>query len=306
MKNLNKKNFRIIDATHVSSGGGQIILELLLKELDLSKNDILLCSKNISQNSHAKTVTIESEISRIFWYVSHLGIRNTHRVININSSISIGAIHFSNIVYFHNVTFFDRNAVKIYQKLVLLLCIKYEYLVQTNYAQIILKNSIGIESKKLPFYREYTRREGVHIENKYRVFHISSEATHKQNFMFDEVVDLLDKKGYQLYSTNEYGNDSVVVSISNIENRDLLDLLEKGGILLNTSRTESLCLPLIEAAQRGLTILTYDAPYVWEVVDNVYSFKTVDELREMINKESLNKEASLVIENNLNQLNSLL
>lgn len=306
MKNLNKKNFRIIDATHVSSGGGQIILELLLKELDLSKNDILLCSKNISQNSHAKTVTIESEISRIFWYVSHLGIRNTHRVININSSISIGAIHFSNIVYFHNVTFFDRNAVKIYQKLVLLLCIKYEYLVQTNYAQIILKNSIGIESKKLPFYREYTRREGVHIQNKYRVFHISSEATHKQNFMFDEVVDLLDKKGYQLYSTNEYGNDSVVVSISNIENRDLLDLLEKGGILLNTSRTESLCLPLIEAAQRGLTILTYDAPYVWEVVDNVYSFKTVDELREMINKESLNKEASLVIENNLNQLNSLL
>lgn len=306
MKNLNKKNFRIIDATHVSSGGGQIILELLLKELDLSKNDILLCSKNISQNSHAKMVTIESEISRIFWYVSHLGIRNTHRVININSSISIGAIHFSNIVYFHNVTFFDRNAVKIYQKLVLLLCIKYEYLVQTNYAQIILKNSIGIESKKLPFYREYTRREGVHIQNKYRVFHISSEATHKQNFMFDEVVDLLDKKGYQLYSTNEYGNDSVVVSISNIENRDLLDLLEKGGILLNTSRTESLCLPLIEAAQRGLTILTYDAPYVWEVVDNVYSFKTVDELREMINKESLNKEASLVIENNLNQLNSLL
>ena len=35
-------------------------------------------------------------------------------------------------------------------------------------------------------------------------------------------------------------------------------------------------------------------------------FQTVDELREMINKESLNKEASLVIENNLNQLDSML
>ena len=124
--------------------------------------------------------------------------------------------------------------------------------------------------------------------------------------MFEEVVDLLDRKGYQIYSTNEYGNNSVVVSISNIENGDLLELLEKGGVLLNTSKTESLCLPLVEAAQRGLTILTYDAPYVWEVVDNVYSFRTVDELREMINKESLNKEASLVLENNLNQLDSIL
>lgn len=306
MKNRYKKNFRIIDATHVSSGGGQVILELLLKELDLSKHDILLCSKNFREKGRVNMVTIESELSRIFWYIAHLGLRNTHRVVNINSSICLGAIGFSNIVYFHNVLFFDRTAVKIYQKLVLSLSRQYEYLVQTNYAQKILKNSIGIESKKFPFYREYSRRKTVDNLNKLRIFHISSDATHKQNFMFEEVVDLLDRKGYQIYSTNEYGNNSVVVSISNIENGDLLELLEKGGVLLNTSKTESLCLPLVEAAQRGLTILTYDAPYVWEVVDNVYSFRTVDELREMINKESLNKEASLVLENNLNQLDSIL
>lgn len=300
------KGLRIIDATHVVSEGGKVILKTVLDTLDLSEKDFLLYSGIDEIRTNARVILVQSEIQRIVWYISNGFRHKSHRVINLNSSICIGALGFINVVYFHNVLFFERRLVKTYQKLTLSLCSNYQYFTQTKYSQHILWTSIGVKSKLLPFYRGIDAHSDRRKNNIKRIFHISSKSPHKQNHFLEELIEDFKEEGYSIYSTIDYTAKSGVISLKDIPNDELLKNFDEGGILLNTSGIESLCLPLIECAQRGLTIITYDAPYVREVVDNVYFFKNLAQLKDIVRGGITEKPSRLVVANEIEKLNELL
>lgn len=295
---------RIIDATHISSDGGHVILDLYLSNVQISKNDILLLSYD-REYIELKTIIIKSEIERILWYLANRNLKKDYYVINLNSSLCLGAYMFHNKVYFHNVLLFNKWTKRNYQRLAYKVCKERNIYAQTlsssNVVCSVQKDSVSL----LPFYKNISQAiNKSHIHK--RIVHISSDLPHKQNHFIEKIVAQRQiREEYEIYSTVDRLKVFGIKIIPKMNNEDMLSFINSSEILINTSAQESFCLPLVEAAMLSKKIVSFNAAYVNEVVDNVYLFNTQEELIEIL-KNDVNKKARIKIKNNLNNLNEIL
>lgn len=295
---------RIVDATHISSDGGHVMLDLYLNNVEMSKNDILLMSYD-REYIGLKTIIIKSEIERILWYLANRNLKKDYYVINLNSTLCVGAYKFYNKVYFHNVLLFNKWSKRTYQCLAYKVCKERKIYAQTLSSSKVVSSVQKDPVTLLPFYKNISRvKNDSHIHK--RIVHISSDLPHKQNHFIENIVSqkqIRDK--YEIYSTVDRLKAFGVKIIPKMDNEDMLSFINSSEILINTSAQESFCLPLVEAAILSKKIVSFNAAYVNEVVDNIYLFNTQEELIEILEND-INKSATIKVKNNLKNLTEYL
>lgn len=296
---------RIVDITHVKSAGGGTIFQLYMQNVSLTGEDFLLGPAG-AYETNAKCIEISSEVARCAWYLRNQHLVASHDVISLNSTLCICATRFTSAIFFHNVLLLKNQYKLIYQRLSYFLSRKHKVYAQTEAARRVINTISKNKCLLLPFYPIISPPLEIQKVSK-RIFHISSQNDHKQNHFVETLLDNSTiSNDYEIYSTVEFPEYPAVNHIKNLPHKELISLMASGEILLNTSRSESLCLPLVEAAQLGLTIVSFDSAYVREVVDNIYTFTTEEELLATFLNAFKCKRPRISIANKLTDLKSKL
>jgi len=166
---------------------------------------------------------------------------------------------------------------------------------QTKAVQKSLKENMGVRAELYPFYKD---AQPLQVEKIYDFCYVGSGVNHKNNLRLLEAVENLSAKyAFRLVMTIEDSPQNKVLMermafINNKFSREIvvnMGLLPPGRIgevysasnaLVFPSKAETIALPLIEALQHGLKVLSSDLPFTHQVVENpiVFNPKSVEDI----------------------------
>ena len=293
-----------IIAPNIKSGGGKELLEYLLEYIDENYVDIKVnvyvdISSNIENKQKRNVIVMTSKLSKIMLFFK----------------LFENAIYFGNLppirksknslVYFHNTyllmslrKMFSTNSefinkimdlvkqiyIKIFAKNVdFIVC-------QTEVVSKQIKKKFLYENIKiLPFYKKCERMD---VEKKFDYCYISLAHPHKNHKKFFDALKILEQKKLPLSFavTIELDKQYLIKMIEEINKNDIIKIINFGMIskekvcklyaqskcLIFPSLEESFALPLIEAADIGLDVISSDLDYVYQVIDPSLTFNPND------------------------------
>ena len=185
---------------------------------------------------------------------------------------------------------------------------------QTEAVYKTLWENLHVKSELYPFYRVASP---LHLVKKYDFCYVGSNAPHKNNkLLLKAVEELSNRYVFSLVMTIEHTPDNMelIDNIDRINNRFSRDIIINKGLIpanevaeiyaaskamVFPSLAETLGLPLIEALQYGLKVLSSDLPFTHQVVENpiVFNPESVDEIVQVM-EHFLNGAYSEVIQKN--------
>lgn len=313
---MNKSRKILIDAYHLNIGGGAILLDELLITLISENLDfrVILDQRNYLQQKkleRGKYFICNNIIERhiLLWKYRDEG----SSVLYLN-----GIPPFMNFTkattycYFQNVNIFN-NRIKRWYFFRTKKNIDY-WVVQTLITEKLLKDHLGsINVYCLPFFRSIRSTTELKRSNKALFLYPTSNFDHKNNDViirvFSKNLRLKNNKELFLFITldNPINNDNIKFT-GTLPHTDLVALMEKCDVILNSSLNESFGLYLIEAAMLKKPIISIDLPYVHEIINPTITFKSEEDLMLKISELKLEtlKPATMKIRDKRKELLNLL
>ena len=326
----------LVDAMYINSGGGKVLLDFLIGELNNKKISVYyfldLRLKNQLKDQSIKNVTYQ----KASLYKRHLFYKH-------NKNKFSKVLCFSNLpptirmdcevyTFFQNILLFESRSNSFLNRLKGSV-IKYFkknsdfWIVQSDTVKNRILSILGKHTDVLvlPFYNE----ERVLVKTKkmnlksLNFLYVSSGETHKNhvkllaafckfNFLFPNanLIVTIDKKFNKLIELIDFYKNKNV-SIKNFGFKDSIDqLYGEADICIYPSLAESFGLGLIEAAQAKLPIICSNLPYALEAVFPASTFNPYCEDSIFSSlcdfKSYLNKPSIIKTNNNINKIIKLL
>lgn len=294
-----------IEASHTYFGGGFVLLDQIL---DYCENNALCVKVYVGyKDVHAefakrkyehiilkKTNSI-STLYRYCWNRQHILF-----FCNLPPFVQ----NLGSVLYAHNILFFktptvDRNQSLMFnfKKYVYFGWIKYfsknvnVVACQTNDVKDSLFKYLNINAELYPFFKTLNP---IATSKEYDFCYISSAPQHKNHNKLFQAVDQLSKEYSfnlavtiadtaankelitQIDAINKRHTRTVIINKGSIVEKQVLMLYSKSKTLVFPSLAETIALPLIEAMQCGLTVLSSDRPYSYQVIENPIVFDPLD------------------------------
>jgi glycosyltransferase involved in cell wall biosynthesis len=335
MKGFNKK-YVLIDTTYINSGGGKVLLDILVKALWKtniatyyffdSRNNI----KTINNYIENYKIISPSETERKKSYKDIIG--------NIESIICFGNIpppikvNIKVSIYFHNELLFNPLGVNLSFKEKIKLLVKkyyllfnnnknYHWICQTQNVATKLQNFFNISQQKIkvfPFYNTdisgvinkepdmfiYPANFSKHKNHDrlFKAFIIAAKKINRKIKLYLTIDPILFKKSF--YNKKNIPINLDFINIGIVSNKELIDYISRAEFLIFPSLNESFGLPLIEAALNNSYIIASNKDYVQEVVNPSLKFDatSIQDISESIvlacKKRGLEKP-KLLVENKI-------
>lgn len=322
-----------IIAVNIKQGGGLILLKLLVSSLINKKLEITLHvdSKigldNFSDNDFVELNLYENFISKLFVFGK-----------SYNNALYFGNIppfftkSSSNFLYLHNPFYtmsfsylFSRRYWKfILYKIYVTIFIKNvkSVFVQTENYRRSVRKELRADSELMPFYDDLSKYV-IKSDNKtYDFAYISLPNPNKNLELFLDSLKLLNTKLKNeikivltipeneiklIEKIKEFDNTKInIQNMGKLSMKDVIKVLNKTKTLVFPSIHETFGLPLVEACQLNLFVISANLPYVYDVINpsltfNPYSKKDIAKVMYMALHKDLNFP-EIVIKNNLNKL----
>lgn len=324
----------LIDATYINSGGGKVLLDLLIQEI-ITKNikAFFLLDFRISKNypyidDLYKTSINPSVIERHLFYLKNkdrfnvvLCFANVPPTLNLNYKV---------YTFFQNVDLLKNISLKsLLKKYFIKLFVNNSdgWIVQTETVSKLIQK-IGVKKNRIciyPFYREFSLPKLNRSENILKYIYVSSGERHKNHKRLLKAFKKYHSvnNNVQLILTIEKRYDWLCKKIDSlikegipIKNIGIVskEQLHKEYINANfaiyPSFYESFGLGLVEACQYNLPIIASNMDYVKEVTEPSILFNPDSEksiLKALIkSKKSIGCKSNLKVENNINKVIKLL
>jgi glycosyltransferase involved in cell wall biosynthesis len=330
----------LIDATFINNGGGKLLLDLLIKELEKTDTSIIYLIDSRNDISHfefkltSKVVQIQPSILQ-----RHIFYRENRSIIskvlcfgNIPPTIKLDCLVYC---YFHNFNFLNipreypfsiqfinyikRKFISLFSKNVNF------WFVQSKMVKDNLIRVLKIDRKNVliaPFFPLFSSLENKIIERrKLRFLYVSGGLAHKNHHrLIDAFCSFYDKyHSGELLLTIEESQTRLLSYVNKkqrlgypIQNnyfndRELLQIAYKSSeFLIFPSVSESFGLGLIEGIENGCKVIAADLPYTYEVcvpsiVFDPYKTESIFLAMEYALKNPT-KPSLLIVQNSLNNL----
>ena len=293
-----------IIAPNIKSGGGKQLLEYLLEYindnyLDVSVNVYVDTSLNIQSNHLLNVIIVTSEVRKIILF-----FKKFENVIYFGNLPPLRKSK-NSLVYFHNA-YLLMNLKKIFSSnnkfLYKIMCLAKQLYIkffiknidtivcQTNMVRNEVKIKYTHENiKVLPFYKVCKK---IDIKNKFDYCYISLAHPHKNHQKLFDALKILEKKNIHLSLavTVELHKEDLIRTIKEINSNNVIKIFNFGVVpkekvcelyaqskcLIFPSFEESLGLPLIEAVDMGLDVISSDLNYVYQVINPSLTFNPND------------------------------
>lgn len=316
----------LIDAIYINDGGGKILLDYLLHELEKTdKKCIYLLDKRMEKkvdflsNSKNEVYFLEASLyKRHLFYLKHKEkITKVFCFCGIPPSTKLKAIVYT---YMHSDLYikvpkdssFKFKFLYFLKRLVLKFFANNSnyWMLQTDTIANNFGNKFNIDKGKVfrvPFFPPIERNTEI-IREKNTFVYISNALPHKNHTRlinaFCEFYDK-EKKGKLLITVDFFYQNLVelieekqkkgypIVNLGFIERRKLRDIYSATEFLVYPSLAESFGLSIIEAIECGCKVIGADLEYLYAVCEPSLIFNPVDE-------NSIAKILSLSIKSNLN------
>jgi glycosyltransferase involved in cell wall biosynthesis len=323
-----------IEASHISFGGGYVLLLELLNNLS---------SRSLSNNVFIAHKEVYIELEKKQLKNSNLILTTTMKTLWRYTKKRERVIYFSNlppftqnkksIVYFHNELILDQiqNIFRSNPKYF----IYYHWLrcfignvdtvaCQTNNICNALRK-VGVKNiSKLPFFEKHT--PDITVIKKHTFCYICSGAQHKNvKRLFEAIKQLIVKYNITLAVTienckankqligqveeiNRNAKKNIIINYGLVSKEKVLEIYQASEAMVFPSLKESMGLPLIEANMCGIKVLSSDLPYSHEVLNssivfNPYETKEIAKSLELfINGKYDGITQTLKIENKIEEL----
>lgn len=295
----------ILEASNTNFGGGFILLEQILKYCDSNALHITvyigypaIFDALNSRNFKYVTLIKTNAVSTLFRYG-----RKREQVLYF-CNLPPFAKNGKSVLYAHNILFFRK---PVYDKTqTLLFNIKifvYYYWIrffsdrvsrvacQTEDVQSTLMANLNVKAELFPFYTTFVPFK---LKKQYDFCYVSSAPPHKNHLLllkaisilaeekkFNMVLTIADKPENKLIldeidAINKRFSREVVVNAGYISNEEVLKLYASSGALVYPSLEEAMTLPLIEAIQSGIPVLSADRPYSHHIIEGPVLFDPLD------------------------------
>ena len=293
-----------IIAPNIKSGGGKELLEYLLEYindnyLDVSVNVYVDASLNIQSTHLRNVIIITSEIRKIILF-----FKKFENVIYFGNLPPLRKSK-NSLVYFHN-TYLLMNLKKIFSSnnkfLYKIMCLTKQFYIkffiknvdfivcQTDKVSKQIKMKYSHENiKVLPFYKVCKK---IDIKKNFDFCYISLAHPHKNHQKLFEAVKILEREKLHLslVVTVESNKEDLIRMIEEINENSIIKIVNLGTIskekvcevyaqskcLIFPSLEESFGLPLIEAVDMGLDVISSDLNYVYQVINPSLTFNPND------------------------------
>ena len=319
-----------IIAPNIKTGGGKELLEYLLEYIDDNYVDVFVnvyvdISSDIKKTHIRNVIVMTSELSKIILFFKRFE----------------NAIYFGNlppirksknsIIYFHN-TYLLMNLKKILSSnikfLDKVLCLAKQFFIkffvknvdftvcQTDIVSKQFKKKYSFENIKiLPFYRMCKK---INIKKIFDYCYISLAHPHKNHQKLFDALKILEKKNFHLSLavTVESNKEDLIQTIEELNANDIIKIVNFGTIskekvcelyaqskcLIFPSLEESFGLPLVEAVDMGLDVISSDLDYVYQTINptltfNPYNAQSIADTIQKFNEGSHPKSKAKVKDN---------
>lgn len=327
----------LIDAVAINRGGGKILLDYLIRNIDKTQNIVYLLDKRILNNHPEVGINKIIYIKHNFYSRCRFYLMNNN---NFDKVICLAnfppPIKLSSEVYtfFQNVAIFDRviyTGIKWVLQRIIIKVFKNntdKWIVQTNSVKALLESNFKTQDN-IYVYPFFASIKNETVEDKSQksksIIYVSDGDPHKNhqrlfhafkyfqttNPDFELIVTI--SQNYPrllelIYTYNQQG-----VSIKNVgfvSQMELNKLYQTSLFCVYPSTMESFGLGLIEAAQNGLPIVASDLDFVYDVIQPSATFNpfSVDEIFEVLLdfKSYIGSSSKVVVKNKLDLFLELL
>ena len=334
----------LIDALYINNGGGKVLLDYLIQELNILDIEIFyLFDKRIEKTYHPiNTKSQKRFLESSFSKRKQFYLENKAKFSKIlcfgNLPPNINIKNATVYTYFHQPLFLElpknmplKDRIKFWIKTKILNSIKKNtdfWLVQSELIQSGFKNKYKIDGEKvllMPFYPPF-KNSNETVERKENTYiYVSNASIHKNHVkLIDAFCLFYDtyKKGSLTVTVSEEFNEVLnlvkdkqnlgypIKNLGFIKRDDLKKIYESHEYLIFPSFAESFGLGLVEAIENGCKIIGADLPYTYAVCKPslVFNPLEVDSITEALSlslqKNTINSESK--VKNEINTLISLL
>jgi hypothetical protein len=284
----------LIDAVYINNGGGKILLEYLIEQLDSQYiNYTLLIDHRLSINNKNLVLIKNSEIDRKNYYKKNVTkFTKIFCFANVPPPIVIRNIKV--YIYFHNVLLFKTKGINFPLKQFYLLKLKsyyikflnkyfYNWVVQTSIVEELLRSIPSFKKNiihVLPFYKvpvsylydkQYKSLDFIYIANgsKHKNHFVLLDAWREVNkkYNYKLILTISEKYVHLINRINQLKNEGCLIeNLGEINHNDALNLMLNSDYMIYPSLYESYGMPLIEGAIYKCKIIASDLPYVFQVI----------------------------------------
>lgn len=332
----------LIDAIHINNGGGKVLLDYLIKELEKTNKQVFyLLDKRIEnqvQKIKATNKILFLPASFVKRYIFYKNNKNTFSNVlcfgNLPPNVRLNAKVYT---YFHQLLFL-KTAGNLSKKQKFLYWLKTKilyhlksntdyWLVQTDLVKKQFSEKYKEKLEKIilvPFYEELPIVENYQREKSTYVY-VSNAPPHKNHKLLIEAFEKFYIKngvGKLMLTVNEEFKDVYdlilekqeqnipIINYGYVCRDNLSKIYQKSEYMIFPSLTESFGLPLIESIEKGCKVIASDLPYTYAVCCPSITFDPLN-LDSIINALSLsllnnNESSRTKVENNIKKLLELL
>ena len=293
-----------IIAPNIKTGGGKELLEYLLEYIDDNYVDVFVnvyvdISSDIKKTHIRNVIVMTSELSKIILFFKRfenaIYFGNLPPIRKSKNSI----IYFHNTylllnfkkIFFSNIKFLDKVMFLAKQFFIKFFVKNVDFTVcQTDIVSKQFKKKYSFENIKiLPFYRTCKKKN---IKKIFDYCYISLAHPHKNYQTLFDALKILEKKNFHLSLavTVESNKEDLIQTIEELNANDIIKIFNFGTIskekvcelyaqskcLIFPSLEESFGLPLIEAIDMGLDVISSDLNYIYQIIKPSLTFNPND------------------------------
>jgi glycosyltransferase involved in cell wall biosynthesis len=315
----------LLDAIYINNGGGKILLDYLIKELEKSGKEIFyLLDKRVENNvpylCDTKNNVLFLEASLINRHKFYKQNKNRFSSVlcfgDLPPSLKLNAKVFT---YFHQQLYIKvpkdtpllHKILFFMKRSVLKFIFKNSdfWILQTDVIKNNFKNKYKVEENKLlilPYYPSIEKAEGIKRESNTCIY-ISNAPPHKNHLrLINGFCKFYDqhKKGKLVLTVDDNFTNLLniikekqqqnypILNIGFIEKNKLSEVYQSAEYVIYPSLAESFGLGLVEAIDNGCKIIGAKLPYMFAVCEPSITFDPLDE-------NSISKALSLSLQKNI-------
>ena len=291
----------LIFAPRLSYGGIQLIKDIIitLESLgDQFQNSVMITTQNIYKEYKNISVSLcrtrgECEREAIKLYNSDCILLNFS---NIPILRALGRNDFNEVIFFQNILLCSVDPIlhnwnsylkmRFFRFICLLYSHKFKFIVQSqNVKKLLVTVSPKSQIKICKFVPNYIIRNDLRKYNFKKFIYVSSDYPHKNNERLLQAWGQIDSPNAKLVViipggfkiAEKYKNLVNLNVITNaLDNKSILEMIQKADCLVYPSLTESFGLPLMEAMKFEIKIIASRRDFVWEVCNPIDSFEPLD------------------------------
>ncbi len=296
-----QKSHITLEASNIHSGGGLVLLHILLEELSKLEIDvkIYLGYDHIIEDLHKKSYPRLKIIKTGSVKTLKRYFTKREDVVFLCNLPPFVKNKNSSLVFYNELFFKKKNLLKVsgIKFAIFNLWFKMFWknvdrvLVQSPHIEDLIRSKTQSTNViNIPIYKKVDQSKN--FKKEYDFCYVSSGAPHKNHKRLIQAMESLSKSGYStslvltvpktqedlLSTINEFNhtNQSKITNLGYVDNSQIEDVYLKSKALVFPSLAEAFGMPLIEAHDLGLKVLVSDLPYAYDVFESVETFDPED------------------------------